>query len=198
MSPRSKELSEQMKAESRSAIVSAALELFAKRGYSATKTDEIAKKARVSKGLIYSHFSTKQEILTAIIDEEIDRLFPRTNEIDGARNPKEKLISLVNSWMRLLESDPLLVRLSLRLNLDDGYRKLVKRKGKQYIEVYLDRMRNLLVQLGSKKPDLDCYLLAVFFDGITANYIVAPELFPIDAVKDRLVEMLLSRWERRR
>ena len=186
-----------MKAESRSAIVSAALELFARKGYSATRTDEIAKKARVSKGLIYSHFPTKQEILTAIIDEEIDRLLPRANEIDDARTPKEKLTSLVNSWIRLLKSEPLLVRLSLRLNLDDGYRKLVKRKGKQYIEVYLDRMRNLLVQLGSKEPDLDCYLLAIFFDGITANYTVAPELFPIDAIKDYLVEMLLSRWERR-
>lgn len=198
MSPRSKELSEQMKAESRSAIISAALELFAKKGYSATRTDEIAKKARVSKGLVFSHFPTKQEILTAIIDEEIVRLLPRADETDDARTPREKLTSLVDSWVKLLKSEPMLVRLSLQLNLDDGYRKLVRRKGKQYIDVYLGRMRNLLVQLGSKKPDLDCYLLAVFFDGITANYTVAPDLFPIDAIKDHLVENLLSRWERRR
>jgi hypothetical protein len=55
-------------------------------------------------------------------------------------------------------------------------------------------MRNVLVQLGSKNPDLDCYLLAVFFDGITANYTVGPELFPIDALKDHLVKILLSNW----
>ncbi len=187
-----------MKAESRSAIVSAALELFAKKGYSATKTDEIAKKARVSKGLIFAHFSTKQEILKAIIDEEIDRLLPKTSDIDDGRSPNEKLTSLVDSWIRLLKSEPLLARLSLRLNLDDGYRKLVKRKGKQYLEIYLGRMRTLLVQLGSKTPDLDCYLLAVLFDGITANYTVAPDLFPIDAIKDHLVEILLSRWKRRK
>jgi hypothetical protein len=59
-------------------------------------------------------------------------------------------------------------------------------------------MRNLHVQLGSKNPDLDCYLLAVFFDGITANYTVAPELFPIDALKDHFVKILLSSWERRK
>ena len=60
MSPRSKALSEQMKAKSRSAIFSAALELFAKKGFSSTTADEIARKAKVSKGLIFSHFSTKK------------------------------------------------------------------------------------------------------------------------------------------
>jgi hypothetical protein len=33
------------------------------------------------------------------------------------------------------------------------------------------------------------------FDGIVANYTVAPELFPIDAIKDHLVATLTSRWK---
>jgi AcrR family transcriptional regulator len=184
-----------MKAKSRSAIISAAVELFAKKGFSATTTDEIARKAKVSKGLIFSHFATKQDILLAIYDEELERLLPKADEKDNARPAKERFISLVNSWLSLLKDEPSLVRLSLQMNLDEGWRKLLKRKGKQYIELYLDRMRDLLVQLGSKKPDLDSYLLGVLFDGITANYFVAPELFPIDAIKDHFIETLLSRWE---
>jgi AcrR family transcriptional regulator len=198
MSPRSKTLSEQMKAKSRSAIISAALELFAKKGFSAATTDEIAKKAKVSKGLIFSHFSTKEDILLALIDERVDQLLPKPSENDDRRTPKEKLISLINAWLELLENNPLLVLLSLRLNLDDGWRKILRRKGKQYIELYFGRMRDLLVQVGSKKPDLDSYLLAVFFDGIAANYIASPELFPINNLKDRLIEILLSQWERQR
>jgi AcrR family transcriptional regulator len=172
--------------------------MFAKKGFSATTTDEIARKAKVSKGLIFSHFPTKQNILLAILDEELHRFLPRTEENDDARTPKEKFISFINVWLGLLENEPLLVRLSLRLNLDDGWRKIVQRKGKQYIDLYLNRMRNLLIQLGSTKPDLDCYLLAVFFDGIAANYVAAPELFPINAIKDHLIETLLSQWESRR
>jgi AcrR family transcriptional regulator len=186
-----------MKAKSRGAIVSAALELFAKKGFSATTTDEIARKARVSKGLIFSHFPTKQAILMAIIDEGMDQLFPRTNKNDDPRPPKEQLISIINGWLGLLKEEPSLVQLSLRLNLDDGWRKILRRKGKRYVELYLGRLRSLLVQLGSRKPDLDCYLLAVFFDGIAANYVAAPELFPINAIKDRLIETLLSKWESR-
>ena len=195
MSPRSKTLSKQMKAKSRSAIISAALELFAKKGFSATTTDEIAKKAKVSKGLIFSHFSTKEDLLLALIDEGVDQLLPNPNESDDRRPPKEKLISFINGWLELLEKNPLLVLLSLRLNLDDGWRKILRRKGKKYIELYLKRMRDLLVQAGSKKPDLDCYLISILFDGIAANYVAAPELFPLNTIKDHMVELLLSYWQ---
>jgi len=198
MSPRSKELSRQMKAESRSAIVTAALELFAKKGFSATTTEQIAKKARVSKGLIFTHFPTKQEILLAIIDEEFGRLLPNAHENTGAQSPKERFISLVDSWMDMLRNKPLLVRLTLQLNLDDEYRKLMRKKGKQYVEIYFDRMRELLVELGSKNPDLDAYLLSMLFDGFASNYTVAPDLFPIDAIKDYFVEIMLARWKRRK
>ncbi len=195
MSPRSKLLSEQMKAKSRSFIISAALELFAKKGFSATTTDEIAGKAKVSKGLIFSHFPTKQDILLAIIDEEIDRFLPKFVQNDDARDPKEKLTSFINAWLELLEKEPLLILLSLRLNLDEGWRKILKRKGKKYIEIYLKRTRDLLVQSGSKKPDLDFYLLSIFFDGIAANYVAAPELFPINDIKNYLIEILLLYWK---
>jgi len=183
-----------MKAKSRSAIISAALELFAKKGFSATTTDEIAKKAKISKGLIFSHFSTKEDILLALIDEGVDQLLPNPNESDDSRTPKEKIISLINSWLELLEKNPLLVLLSLRLNLDDGWRKILRRKGKKYIELYLKRMRALLVQAGSKRPDLDCYLIGVLFDGVAANYVAAPKLFPLKDIKDYLIELLFSYW----
>jgi AcrR family transcriptional regulator len=194
MSPRSKESSKQKKAQSRSAILSASLELFAKKGFSATTTDEIAMKAKVSKGLIFSHFHTKQDILLAIMDEKIIQFLPKLDETNDTRHPKEQFFSFIDSWMDLLKNEPLLIQLSLRLNLDDDWRKILHKKGKQYLELYLSSMRKLLVRLGSKKPDLDCYLLAVFFDGVEANYIAAPELFPIDAMKEHLLEILLSHW----
>jgi AcrR family transcriptional regulator len=187
-----------MKAESRSAIIEAALELFAKKGFSATTTEQIAGKARVSKGLIFTHFPTKQDLLLAIINEEFDRLLPGSHDANDAHSPRERFISLVDSWMDLLKNKPLLVRLTLQLNLDDEYRKLMRKKGKQYVEIYFERMRDLLVQLGSKNPYLDSYLLSLIFDGFASNYTVAPDLFPIDAVKDYFVKIMLARWKRRK
>ena len=198
MSPRSKHLSETMKAESRTAILSGALELFARKGFSATTTDEIAKKAGVSKGLIFTHFHTKEEILLTIFQEEILGLIPNFDNEDGLASPREKFVQLIDKWFNVVETRPLLVRLALHLNLDDAYRKLMRKKGKQFMDQYFGRMRKLLVRLGSKTPDLDLHLLNFVFDGVTANYAVAPQLFPpIDAIRDHLVEVFLSRWEKR-
>ena len=196
MSPRSKTLSAQMKAKSRRAILNASLELFAKKGFSATTTDEIAKKAKVSKGLIFSHFSSKENLLISIMDDTIERWFSNFDDTNDTRSPKENFISFIDSWLNLIRTEPYIVRLGLQINLDDVYRKIITKKGNEYIEHFLGRMKKLLKQLGSKHPDLDCYLLMFFFDGVTANYTVAPELFPIDAIKNHFIDTLFSKWEK--
>ena len=68
-----------------------------------------------------------------------------------------------------MKTRPALVRLSVRLNLDDVWARILRKKGKQFMDMYIGRVRKLLVRFGSKEPDLDCYLNAVFFDGIAAN-----------------------------
>jgi AcrR family transcriptional regulator len=194
MSPRSKKLSEKMKSESRKAILKASLELFAKKGFSAATTDEIAKKARVSKGLIFSHFSSKEDLLIAIMDDAIERWFPYFDSIDDGKPPKEKFISFIDGWLDFVRSEPYVVRLALQLNQDDVYRKVITKKGSEYLERYFWRMKKLLRQLGSKQPDLDCFLLMFFFDGVSANYTVAPELFPIEEIKKHFIDLLFLKW----
>ena len=54
MSPRTKEQFEVIRKQSKDAIREAALELFAKNGFHNTSMHTIAKKAKVSKGLIYN------------------------------------------------------------------------------------------------------------------------------------------------
>ncbi len=196
MSPRSKKLAEQMKAESRKAILNASLKLFAKKGFSATTTDEIARKAKVSKGLIFSHFPSKEDILFSMIDDNIERLVPNLDNSEDNRPPKEKFISFIEGWLHVLKTEPDLIRLSLQLNLDDAYRKIIAKKGKELIERFVSRLRKLFKQLGSKNPDIDCYLLMFIFDGISANYTVAPDLFPIETLKEHFIKMLFAYLEK--
>src|SRR5881392_4148153 len=63
------------RAESRAAreeLLSAALRVFARRGYRAAGVDEIAAEAGYSKGALYWHFSGKEELLIALLEERID------------------------------------------------------------------------------------------------------------------------------
>ena len=58
--------------EARDELLTAALRVFARRGYRDAGVDEIAAEAGYSKGALYWHFSGKQELLLALIDERID------------------------------------------------------------------------------------------------------------------------------
>ena len=49
----------------RQALVDSAVELFKKRGYASTSLDEVAKRARLTKGALYHHFSGKQALFEA-------------------------------------------------------------------------------------------------------------------------------------
>lgn len=52
---------------SREKVLEAARQLFATKGYGETSVDEIAERAGVAKGTIYTHFSSKDEILVTIL-----------------------------------------------------------------------------------------------------------------------------------
>jgi len=52
--------------EKQISILSAAIELFSEKGYEATATSEIAKKANVAEGTIFRYYKTKKDLLFAI------------------------------------------------------------------------------------------------------------------------------------
>src|SRR3954447_14766290 len=58
--------------EAREALLAAALRVFASRGYGQAGVDEIAAAAGYSKGALYWHFSGKEDLLLALLEERVD------------------------------------------------------------------------------------------------------------------------------
>jgi AcrR family transcriptional regulator len=58
--------------EARDDLLDAALRVFARRGYRQAGVDEIAAEAGYSKGALYWHFSSKEELLLALVEERVD------------------------------------------------------------------------------------------------------------------------------
>jgi AcrR family transcriptional regulator len=52
-------------------LLAAALELFVERGYAATRLDDVAARAGVSKGTLYLYFSSKEELFRAMVRENL-------------------------------------------------------------------------------------------------------------------------------
>ncbi len=58
----------------RNRVLQAALEVFAEKGYHEATMDEVAKVAQVSKGALYLHFPSKQELFASLLDAATEML----------------------------------------------------------------------------------------------------------------------------
>jgi AcrR family transcriptional regulator len=65
-------------------LLDTALEIFSTRGYRATRLEQIAEAAGVTKGAIYYYFSTKEELLTQALESRIGTIFSGI-EAEGLR-----------------------------------------------------------------------------------------------------------------
>src|SRR3954447_3687920 len=59
--------------DARTALLEAALAVFAERGYRDASVDEVAERAGYSKGAVYWHFSSKDDLFFALWEEHVDR-----------------------------------------------------------------------------------------------------------------------------
>lgn len=60
-------------------LLDAALELFVEKGFAATRAEEVAKLAGVSKGTLFLYFSSKEELFKAVVRENITGRFLEWN-----------------------------------------------------------------------------------------------------------------------
>lgn len=65
--PRTKKQFEKIRNEKIELIKNSALKLFAENGYHSTSISKIAKSAKISKGLIYNYFESKESLLHDIM-----------------------------------------------------------------------------------------------------------------------------------
>jgi AcrR family transcriptional regulator len=100
--PRTKEAFEAMRETTRGKIEAAALSLFARKGLSVT-IDEIAKKAGLSKGLLYSHYPSKEALISELIKQAAFLSGSSMKEIaDEDINAADKIRQITSMMCRML------------------------------------------------------------------------------------------------
>ncbi|HMO48972.1 MAG TPA: TetR/AcrR family transcriptional regulator [Rubrivivax sp.] len=81
-------------------LLNAALELFVEKGFSATRSEEVAARAGVSKGTLYLYFPSKEELFKAVVRNNIAALIAEGQRIaDHFDGPSTELLRLLmNAW----------------------------------------------------------------------------------------------------
>jgi AcrR family transcriptional regulator len=77
--------------------------LFAERPYDQVWIEEVAERARVSRGLLYHYFPTKRDFFAAVIRAESSRL-PQLAETDPDLPTAERLRAGLDSFLRYVET----------------------------------------------------------------------------------------------
>lgn len=78
-----------------SQIVSAAVELFRDRGFEATRLEDVADKAGVSKATIYLYFESKEDLFYALIREKVVPLLEQTiAQADSFKGPASDFLRM--------------------------------------------------------------------------------------------------------
>ena len=70
-------------------IIETATSLFAKHGFEKTSVAAICENAQVSKGLVYHHFKSKDEILIAIYEQSTEEMV-NLSMADSRKKPSER------------------------------------------------------------------------------------------------------------
>ena len=92
--PRS--LKDRQREERERLILEAAEELLAEKGYHEMSIDEIAARVGVSKGTVYLHFPSKEELVLAQLERGMRRFIQSADVVlTSAASPSEKLRSLI-------------------------------------------------------------------------------------------------------
>ena len=153
------------------AIVDAAYDLIAKQGYAATSMRQIADKAGLALGSIYNHFSSKEEVFVAVLQERhpIFQIVPLLNWTEGetaeefARNAAHTLIAELGQHPEFL---------NLLLT------EIVEFKG-AHVPIVFEKMLPMILQLAQRLSNLegdlreipDLVLVRVFLGMIFSYFI---------------------------
>src|SRR6266436_3794903 len=93
-------------ADKRSAILRAAIRVFANNGYFNSKVADIARAAGVADGTVYLYFKSKEEILHSVFDRSMEEaIADGRKRLEGVSDPREKLRRIAQLHLERLGAD---------------------------------------------------------------------------------------------
>jgi AcrR family transcriptional regulator len=169
---------ERKKIAARARILSAAIELFSRRGLEAVTVEEIAAAADVGKGTIYNYFATKEDIVVAFMADLEARMAPTIASFRPAEQPVDRILAdYILLHFRLKEPYHAFVRVFLAqmfMNTERFLPSMVEMQ--QYIDPPLQSLFSALQQRGALRADIDLPQLILSFKtmhlGLTALWAV--------------------------
>ena len=190
--------------ETRSAILDAAVRVFAVKGAAHASLADIAHEAGVTRGAIYWHFANKADLLNSLWDQVLLLYAPlaQASESRDEPDPLGKMRDLYISFFAGLVEDPRQLQLFGILFDGNDQSKDAEAIRLRHLCVRQERFFGIQTVLRNAcdknqlPADFDVPLGAVvvlsYIHGLLVNWVGTPELFDIKREAPRLIDALLQ------
>ena len=189
--PRTEQQLEEIRESRKASIMDAALHLFGEQSIDSVSISMIAKRAGISKGLIYNYFVSKEELIKEIVIRGFDD-FTNVFDLnkDGILTEKE-FIYFIDQTFFILESKHSFWKLYFAVVMQPKVMKLVEDKLMEVLIPFINTLTNYYERKGVESPAAQARLLGSLLDGVSLNYIVDPEGFSIEETKKIIIEKFI-------
>jgi len=134
--------------KTRNSIIEKAAPIFNVKGISGTSVEEILHAAKVTRGCLYSHFETKDELANACVDYMLRLMSDNRDQVlNKLQTAKSKICALMEMGKNPLQSlfDGGCPVINLAAEADDTL-PIINKKIRKYLDQHIDLLTGLLEQ----------------------------------------------------
>lgn len=153
-------------------ILDAAERVFTQYGARRANVEDVAKAAGISRSTLYRAYPTKEALLQAVLDREIDEFFDQLEELTAGLGPREAIVLAYSAGIALTREIPLLGRL-----LETEPEIITGIGGDVNSTTILgsaDRVARTLRASGATMPDDELHVVAEMMLRIAYTYMLQP------------------------
>lgn len=169
-------------------ILRVAMRLFAEQGYDRTPTSQIAREANVSEGLIFRHYGNKAGLLEAIIRAGAGQVHESMQPYERNVEPREAIALHIRESFRIIREQTDFWRLVHQLRHQPAVQKTAEAQIGAFQQDVAARLAAQFRLLGAAQPEQEALLLFALIDGITLQYLQMPDTYPLDTLRDFLIQ----------
>ena len=188
MAPRSKAQFAQIREERKHQILEAALHVFAEDSYHGSSMAAVAKKAKISKGLIYNYFQSKEEILISLVVDVFDEVMFIMDLNPDVPLTKERFVQIIDKSIDEVVKNPQRWKLYMSLSFKPDVTPILMEQMLPKIQPFMVQMTNYFVAKGYDDPMTMMRYYSAVLDGVQMHILMDPENFPVEKVKKMIIE----------
>lgn len=180
-------------------ILDAAAAVFARRGFNGARMDDVASEAGVSKGGLYLHFKSKDDLFDAIVGDVVSR---QSRRLVGAKNAggpvADRLLGYFRDYIDDLMSMERLYPVILEMYARAARHESVRRMLVRYVDASLPDLSALVAEgiasgeFRDADPDEVALQLYSLLEGLALLWGLDPERLPMPDTAERAVRRFIA------